>query len=161
MGRESVLRWDRGIGEVEFGVGKLDGGRWRVWEAVRGGGWGLGTVYLSERDRKPFAVLSHSRPADTRDVDPARVLEVTVLGDDPDALIRYHGPDGVETADTIPAADVRAFLDYQSRKRTDLESRRGANGSPRRPWGFRKGWLAAQTTLAAATVRRGDGRPMR
>jgi len=155
-GRSLVLKWDREIGEVAFHVGKLDGGRWRTWQAVRDGDWKLGTVYLSEADGKTFATMSYQRPATACGLEPNRTAVVAIRADDPDTLMAVTGPDGEDTG-VIDAADVRAFLAYQFRKRADLEARRGACGSPRRPWGFGKGWHVAQDTLARATRDRDRG----
>lgn len=152
-GYRLVIRWDHEIGTVEFKLGTLDPARRHVWRSIADGddGWSLGTVFLSERDGKLFATLTYTRPADLRDVDPTRVLGVAILGDDPDTLFRYRGPDGVETFDTIGAAAVRAMLAEHTARRIALEARRGDCGAPRRPWGFRKGWQENQTTLTRHT----------
>jgi hypothetical protein len=175
--RALVLRWDRDIGEVAFQLTQnLDGGRWRVWQALRDGadGWKLGTVFLSEVDGKLFATVSHERPRSAADLDPARTLVVTPRDGatdlvpegrrDPSAdlpLFGLAGPDGAETADTLGAADVRAFLAYAANRRAALERRRGDCGSPRRPWGFGKGWAVNQATLARATAQREEGQKAR
>jgi len=153
LGKRSLtLAWDHDIGPVEFGLGELDGGRLRVWQALRDGEWRLGTVYLSERDGKLFAVLSHDRPAAAAGTDPSRVARLVFPADDPDTLFRLAGPDGAATYDSVSAAGVAAFLRESAARRRELEARRGANGQPRRPWGFRKGWEDAQRTLDRHTL---------
>ncbi len=156
-GRTLILKWDREIGEVPFALSDMDGGRWHVWRSLADGddGWKLGTIYLSERDGQLFVILTHTRPASAADVQPDRPLTVTVLPDDPETLLQCSGPDGgsfAPTADVIGSAAVRAMLAEHAARRAELERRRGDCGSPRRPWGHRKGWADNQRVLDRHTL---------
>lgn len=158
-GRNLTLRWDSGIGPVRFRLADCHQALWHVWKSLldKEPGWKLGTVYLTERDGRLSALVTHERPGKVCVIDTARRMEVTFHGADPGALITAAGPDGAATFDRIDAADARAFLTYSAQKRADLEARRGSCGNPRRPWGYAKGWHVAQDTLSRATRQRTEG----
>ena len=157
-GHTLLLNWDHNIGPVELSLPRLDGGRYHVWRALRDGEpeWRLGTVFLNERDGKLSTTISYSRPAREQAVDAGRVCEVR-FGEDAENYLRIVGPDGAATYDVISAAECTAWLRRMFARRQELERRRAACGNPRRPWGHRKGWLAAQDVLSRATAQREAG----
>ena len=152
-----TLNWDKEIGDVTFTLPSLDGGRYQIWRAIRDGqeGWQLGTLYLTERDGKLFAGISHHRPPRADDLDPERVLKVR-FDVDPQNLenfIRISGPDG-GMPDVISGAEARAWLLQMEMRKKELERRRAACGNPQRPWGHRKAWRASQDVLSRLTHKR-------
>jgi len=154
VGHSVFLNWDKGLGEVEFHLPNLDGGRYHVWRSLRDGseGWKLGTLYLNERDGKIKIVATHERPDKTDDLDPERVCRVQFQ--EYPGLLTIAGPDGALTYDSIAGESVKAFLDAALQRRIALENRRAACGNPKRPWGHRRGWLANQDVLSRATLNR-------
>ncbi len=180
-GRTLTLRWHHDLGTLVFNTPRMDGGRYHVWRALRDGdeGWKLGTLYLNERDGKLLATVTHERPANLASVDQERVCRVTFgervdggnqnvervdarigIGD-PENYLRIIGPDGMSSYDTISMVEAVAWLARQRVRREQLERRRAACGNPRRPWGHRKGWLAAQDVLSRATLLRERGQAQR
>lgn len=154
-----TLGWDKTMGEVTFGLPRLDGGRYRVWRALRDQdeGWKIGTIYLTERDGLLCAVISHHRPPRSEDLDPARTIRVSFDPDDVENYIKIVGPDGAASRDSISGVEVRAWLLQMEARKKALERRRAACGNPRRPWGHRKAWRATQDVLSAHTKQRDLG----
>ncbi len=154
-----TLKWDHDLGPIEFKLGKLDGGRYYVWKSLRDGcdGFELGTLYLTEIDGKLAATLTYSKPPDVQEVDVGRMATLEVFGNDPERLMVLQGPDGEETLDRIDSQETHAWLSRMHMRKKVLEARRAACGSPRRPWGHRKGWLAAQDVLSNLTKLRTNG----
>lgn len=157
-GHTLTLKWDHALGAVTFAVPRLDGGRYHVWKALRDGkeGWSLGTIYLTERDGKLFVTLSHARPAVAAEVDPERSCVVTFV-EQPETWLTIAGPDGATTHDAVSAVEAIAWLARMRARREELERRKAACGNPRRPWGHRRGWLAAQDVLSRLTLLRTRG----
>lgn len=154
-GHTLTLKWDHDLGPIEFKLPRLAGSQYHVWKSLveNAEGWQLGTLYLNERDGKIIATISHTRPANSAEVDPDRVCVIHLTPDD-DTVIRLVGPNGEETYETIGAEEVRAYLDKQYARRIALEKRRACAGSPNRPWGHKKGWRASQDVLSALTRQR-------
>lgn len=148
-----TLKWDHDIGPIAFQIGRLDAGRWHLLRSILRGdeGWSLGTIYLSENDGKLFALVTHQRPATVQSVDMNRVMRVR-FQETGDTLCTIAGPDGEQTFVAIDSAGVVDFLRQHDTRRAELERRRGAHGSPSRPWGHRRGWLATQNVLDRVTL---------
>jgi hypothetical protein len=141
------LTWDREVGEVEFKLKRLDSGRWGVWSAILSGDYTAGTLYLNERDGKLRITITYSKAVTVSDVDPARVLLVEFLAD------RIRLSTSGDT-DEVMLDHAKGALARFAMRRANLEARRASCGSPKRPWGHRKGWLADQAVLSALTARR-------
>jgi hypothetical protein len=157
-GKSLFLKWDNSLGLVEFRLPqKLDGGRHRVWKCLRDGevGWQLGTLYLSERDGEIFATVTHERPADKAALDPERVCTLTIqeAGVPATFLTLAAGED----LDVISGEETLAWLNRMRSRRAALEARRAACGSPRRPWGFKKGFRSEQAILSRVSEARERG----
>jgi hypothetical protein len=160
-GRKLILNWDHDIGKVTFDIPKLEGARYGVWRPLRDGdeGWKLGTLYLTVRESKHAksclsAIISYTFPAKAAILNPAYICNVTIDAGDPDVFIHMKGPHGAETYDSIAGHEAVAWLRWMYTRRQVLEARRAACGNPRRPWGHRKGWRAAQDVLSRLTDKR-------
>lgn len=149
-GHELAIAWDKSIGEVRFQIPRLDFGRYRVWQRLRDGepGWELGTVFIGERDGRLAATITYTVP--DRAVVPSTTVAATVTV----AMDQITVSCG-DSALSIPTIAARAFLAQHARRRERLEARRAACGNPRRPWGHRRGWNAAQDVLGRLTEQRG------
>lgn len=148
-GHELVVEWDRTIGEVRFQIPRLDFGRYRVWQRLRDGepNWELGTVFIGEHDGRLTATITYSVPDSEVAPDPTVIAVLAVSGEQ---ITMTCG----ESVKSIPTIAARAFLAQHSRRREQLEARRAACGNPRRPWGHRRGWNAAQDVLSRLTEQR-------
>ncbi len=146
------LSWDKTIGPVELHIGKLDPGRWYTWRQVLDGTWPAGTVTLNERDGRLRVSVSYHRSIDPEVLDVERVLRVhvTEAGD----ALALVGPDGETTYDRISLEDASGMLKRLAAQRSVWEGRRGAAGSPHRPWGNKKAWKATQKHLDRVTLLR-------
>lgn len=151
-GNTLTLHWDKCLGAVEFRIPRLDSARYWIWRAVRDGedGWGLGTIYLGERDGKLKVILSYSRPARPETLDPGRVLRVSWAADR-ESFLRVQGPDGEQTYGSLSAEYAVGRLLQLLATRQDLERRKGACGNPNDTWGHRKGWKRIQEILSNNT----------
>ncbi len=149
------LKWHHERGEMYFALPRLDGGRYRVWKALRDGeeGWNLGTLWLNERDGALKVAISYHRPGTEAQVDPARICRVKI-GEPGEFFLNIAGPDGATTFDTISGVEAVGLLRRMFTRKQELERRRAACGNPRAPWGHRKGWRAAQDVLSRLTVER-------
>lgn len=152
------LKWSHERGEVEFSLPKLDGGRYHVWRSLRDGdeGWALGTLWLNEREGRLRATISYSRPACAANVETGRVCRVSIR-EPGEQFIAIAGPDGAATYDTISGVEAVDWLRQMTARKVELERRKAACGNPRRPWGHRRGWLAAQDVLSRLTLQRERG----
>lgn len=154
-GHTLMLKWDHRIGAIPFRINSLDGGAYYHWKSIRdkSNGHDLGTVFLNERDGRLFATVSYSMPLAANDTDPTRTLVVRV-NDAGESLISLSGPDGVHTCDLISGEYAHQQLALRYAQRVRLEAGRAACGSPRRPWGHRRGWHERQAALSSATLGR-------
>jgi hypothetical protein len=148
------LKWDHSIGEVEFGIKKLDGGRYHVWKGLRDGlpGWKAGTTYLSEHGGKIFVIMTYTAPARVRELEKDRVLDV-VFTEDKGNFITMKGPDSFD-GDFISAEEVIGILEQIKIRHDRWASRREAVGNPRRKWGSKKLWNATQNVVGRNTDHR-------
>lgn len=154
-----TLKWDKEIGPVTFRLPRLDGGRYYVWKSLRDGaeGWKLGTIYLSEDDGALKVVMTHHRPLRESSVDPERVCELVINHSDLDRKAFLFSLEGRDAQDVISGEEVLPWLRRMKRRREELERRKAACGSPRRPWGFRKGYHDAQKILSNCSLARERG----
>jgi hypothetical protein len=151
-----TLHWDRELGPVEFGVGTLDPGRWHTWKRIVEGVCPHGTITLNELNGKLVAYVPYEVAACPVAVDPERILTVK-LAEDGESLT-IAGPDGKKTFDSISLAEAADWLLRLSAQRAAWERRRGACGSPRKPWGERKRFRAVGEHLNRVTLCREHGR---
>lgn len=149
-----TLKWDHVIGPVEFGLKKLDGGRYHVWKGLRDTlpGWVLGTSYLSEDNGKIFVIISHECPITKKILDPANALEITFT-EDRGNFITMKGPGNFD-GEFISAEEVTGILEQIKIRKDRWESRRQAIGNPRRAWGSKKIWRATQEVINRNTDHR-------
>lgn len=127
------LEWDRDLGTIELHVGTLDPGRWHRWKRVVSGETEHGTIILNERDGKLSLQVSYEQPLDLREVEESRHISLCVSDDG--AALLISGPDGERTHDRIELCEAIAWCDRLKVQQDVWSSRRGACGSPRRPWG--------------------------
>ena len=153
-----TLKWDREMGPVELHLGTLDPGRWRTWRMVVSGDWPHGTIRLSERDGKLFAVVPFQRPCVQADVSADKLLAVHVAEDGRSLQIVGQGQHEHDRLDLIEARDWLARLAGQ---RAAWERRKAAMGSPRRPWGMPRQYRGIQGHLAKVTATRDNGQRSR
>ena len=149
------LKWDHNLGEQEFKLPRLDGGRRHVWLSLRDKdeGWKLGTIWLNERDGKLLAIVSHHRPERGAEVDAGRICRLS-FGTTAETWLTVASPDGEQMFFAISAADAIGHLAQNERRRIALEARKAAVGNPCRPWGRRKGWDAIVAVLGRNTANR-------
>lgn len=140
-GHTLSLKWDHSIGTVCFDVPRLDSGRYHVWRNLRDRteGWGIGTIYLTERDGLIFSTVTYSLPAVSLPLDAERKARVS-FGADQENFIKITSPDGAATFDSISAVAALELLNRDLARRQDFERRRAACGSPRQPWGNRQAY---------------------
>lgn len=112
-----TFKWDFDIGEVDFKIPKLDGGRYIVWKNLceKKEGWKLGGIFLSERivekKSKIFAVISYECPDPISDLNLENVLTVTVNPNDPENYITASNEDKRFTSEKISILDALNWLD--------------------------------------------------
>ena len=149
-----TLKWDKVIGEIDFRIGTLDPGRWRVWKSLYEGAghWKLGTVFLNERDGQLRATLSYSYPALAAAVDPARELCAT-FGAAAETFLMLSGPDGGEPV-TLSAEGALGGLNEVLARKIRMEARKASCGNPNRPWGDRPLYRHQQELLSETTRHR-------
>ena len=65
------IKWDHEIGEITFGIGKLDGARYGIWKSLRDSAddWSIGTVYINERDGRLLLGVSYTCPDRAKELD--------------------------------------------------------------------------------------------
>jgi hypothetical protein len=153
------LIWDHEIGEVEFKLPRLDGGRYAVWRCLRDEvtGWERGTMYLTERDGKLKLVISHRRPIPISWVDQGKVLTVEFGTEDVENFITMYCTDETFSGDKISAEAALSFVKEMDIIQKKYENQRRATGNPHKQWGTTKIWNATVVRQNRATKRRANG----
>jgi transposase len=143
-----TLKWDNVIGPIEFGLKKLDGGRYHVWKGLRDNlpGWKLNTLYLSECDGKIFVVISYDCPVVKKDLNKDNTIEVAFT-EEKDSFITLKGPDNFD-GELISAEEAVGILEQIKIRHDRWNKRRMAIGNPRRTWGSKKIWRATQEVIS-------------
>lgn len=127
------LEWDREIGRVMFSIGTLDPGRWRRWQQIVSGEVPHGTVLLNERDGRLSLTVSYQIASTPMDLDADRQIRIHLTEDG--SALSLVGPDGERTYDRIELCEAVAWLTRLGKQQRAWEARRGACGSPCKPWG--------------------------
>lgn len=162
QGHSLILKWDKEIGPVEFRVGRLEGSRFQVWEALRDKreGWILGTIFLNEHEGKIKATITYTKPLKSADVDPSQVLDVEFT-DDPANFITCYTKSNVFKADKISVEEAVGWLQAVQISSQKQSAERKAVGNPYKRWGSKKLWKGSIQRLKRVTLRRTNGQQTR
>jgi hypothetical protein len=151
-GHSIILKWTHDLGEISFNIAKLDPGRYFHFKNIRekANGYVPGTFFLSEKEGKPFILLTYTAPAIKKDLDPEKVLEVRFKADDINAFCLI----GSEVVSAREAVRWLSELKHISDKFSDCLA---STGNPRKPWGNRRAHAAVSSRLSKVTTRRLQG----
>jgi hypothetical protein len=159
-GHELELMWSEDVGRVKFNLGKLDGGRYKVWKHVRDGEWRLGSIILSEGKNGFYALVPYYKPVQDVPLDPKRVLEVAYTGE-PGRMFSARLRSGARTLvdeirhDELSALGALDALDQINGAQARLKGRRRACGNKRRRGsGHHKGARSLDDKIAGITRKR-------
>lgn len=89
------------------------------------------------------------------DLEPDQTCSVQ-FADFGEEWIKISGPGRYDSA-SISSCEASSWVNDLKSRRDDLERRKRACGSPRKPWGFRKGWRDVQERQKRLTERRDNG----
>jgi len=111
--KDVELLWDNGIGPVSFHLCKLDGGRYSIWNRIRdkADGWGVKTVYITEKDNKLYLNISYERPDPITAIDVNKVMIVRVNPGQINNYITASCDEERFYAEKIDITDALNFLD--------------------------------------------------
>lgn len=154
-----TVKWDHEIGEVDFVIKNIDGGRYWNWKNIRDKteGWSAGTIYLNERDGKLFFIISFDMPDKKEELVSDRTMIVEFNGEDRENFITMHSEEKRFSGDKISAEEAVCWLSGLNARREALEHRRAAAGNPRRVWGDAKIFKGVQKIIDTVTATRDNG----
>lgn len=156
MSKHSMfIKWDSEIGEVEFKLGRLDGGRHHSWKNVRdkSAGWKLGATYINERDGKIFLTMSYTAPDKEAKADSEKTLTIYFNDESKDMYINCEGSDKLQ-GDKISVTGIYDHLIDMQYIADRYAKQKESAGNPRRVWGSRKFYKAIQNRITNITKRR-------
>jgi hypothetical protein len=147
------IKWDHGIGGIDFVINRLDGQRYVIWKCLRDGekGWRLGTSYLTEWDGKLRVTMTYECPDKKIKLDESKKLTLSFTKDETPVEFFQLFHNG-KAAYVISVADAMHRIDKLYKQRMQYEVNRASDGGKR--YGHRAAYKATQSTLSKISLRR-------